>query len=236
MTQDQPLKNRIAFITGASRGIGRAAALYLAEQGAHIIALARTVSALESLDDEIKDKGGSATLIPQNLEELIKLDSLGPMLAEKFGALDIFIGNAGTLGPLTPLPHISEKDWMRVMTVNVTANFRLIRTLDPLLSASDQGRALFLTSDMAHLTEPYWGAYSTSKAALHTMVMTYAAEKKNTNLRVNLIQPGAVDTALLGQAFPGGYQGDMKSADDVAALIGDYCCAKNPEHGTTITF
>ncbi len=169
---------RIALVTGASRGIGRAMALALARRGAHVVALARTQGALDELDDEIGAMGGQATLVPCDLADFDALDRLGAALFDRFGRLDVLVGNGGILGPLTPLAHADPKDWNKVMAVNVTANWRLIRSLDPLLRASSAGRALFITSGAAHRArmKPYWGPYAVSKAALEAIARTYAAE------------------------------------------------------------
>ena len=202
------LSGRIALVTGASRGIGAAVAKALGAAGAHVILMARTIGGLEEIDDEIRAAGGSATLLPQDMSDLDKLDNLGPVIAERFGKLDILVGNAGYLGDLTPLAHMDANDWQKTITLNLDANFRLIRTLDPLLRASDAGRALFVTSGAADKAYAYWGAYSTTKAALNAMVKTYAHEVEKTNLRVNLLSPGKVDTAMLKSAFPGGVHED----------------------------
>ncbi len=196
------LSGRVALITGASRGIGAAVAKAYARAGAHVVLLARTVGALEALDDEIKAEGGTATLMPADLRDLDPLDNLGPLLIQKFGRLDIFVANAGMLGTLSPLPHAKSGDWNKVMDVNLNAHFRLTRTLDPLLRASDAGRAIYV-SDSAAEGIAYWSAYAVSKAALECLARTYAAETKLTPLRVNLIDPGAVRTALRAEAFPG---------------------------------
>src|ERR671920_773940 len=177
---DKPLSNRVAVVTGASRGIGRAAALALAEAGAHIIALARTQGALEQLDDEIRARGSSATLVPVNLKDFDAIDRLGAAIYERWGKLDILLGNAGILGELAPITHVDQPVWDEVMAINVTANYRLIRSLDPLLRASDAGRAIFVSSGAAHKCRAYWGVYSVSKAALESLVRIYAAETETT--------------------------------------------------------
>jgi NAD(P)-dependent dehydrogenase (short-subunit alcohol dehydrogenase family) len=197
------LKDRIALVTGASRGIGYATAKALAAEGAHVIALARTVGGLEDLDDEIKALGGSATLVPVDLKDFDALDRLGASIYERWGKLDILVGNAGALGKLTPVSHIKPKDWDETFAVNVTANARLIRSLDVLLRQSDAGRALFLTSGAAHKTRAYWGLYAATKAALETLVLTYANEVGTSALRVNLLNPGPVRTAMRAKAMPG---------------------------------
>ena len=199
----KPLESRVAVVTGASRGIGYSVARELAAHGAHVIALARTVGGLEELDDEIRAAGGSATLVPTDLRKHDDLDRLGAAIHERWGKLDIFVGNAGVLGKLTPVGHLETKVWDEVMAVNVTANWRLIRSLDPLLRLSDAGRAVFLTSSAAQTCEPYWGAYAASKAALEALVTTYARENDTNPLCVNLFDPGPVRTALRARAMPG---------------------------------
>ena len=216
---DKPLSNRIAVVTGASRGIGRAAALALAEAGAHIVALARTQGALESLDDEIRAKGGSATLVPVNLKDLEALDRLGAAIHERWGKLDILLGNAGILGELAPITHVDQPVWDEVMAVNVTANYRLIRSLDPLLRASDAGRAIFVTSGAAHKCRAYWGVYSISKAALEALVRTYAAETVTTPVKAMLLNPGPLRTAMRRAAMPGEDPLTLKTPEDLAPHI-----------------
>ena len=175
-----------------SRGIGYAMAKALAAEGAHIVAVARTVGGLEELDDEITGAGGSATLVPANLTDYDAIDRLGAAIYERWGKLDILCGNAGVLGKLTPLGHLEPKVWDEVMAVNVTANWRLIRSLDPLLQKSDAGRALFVSSAAAYYHSAYWGAYSVSKAALEALVRTYASECDSSSIRVNLLNPGPI--------------------------------------------
>ncbi|MBP0580992.1 SDR family NAD(P)-dependent oxidoreductase [Labrys sp. LIt4] len=197
------LKGRLALVTGASRGIGRATAVALAEAGAHVIAVARTVGALEDLDDEIREKGGAATLVPLDIKDGDGIDRLGYTLFERYGKLDILIGNAGALGAISPLGHIEPKDWDNVFAVNVTANWRLIRSFDPLLRKSDAGRAIFITSGAAWKATAYWGLYAATKAALNSMVATYAAETVNSPIRANLFSPGPVRTHMRAAAMPG---------------------------------
>ena len=197
------LKGRLALVTGASRGIGRATAVALAEAGAHVIAVARTVGALADLDDEIRQKGGAATLVPLDIKDGDGIDRLGYTLFERYGKLDILIGNAGALGAISPLGHIEPKDWDNVFAVNVTANWRLIRSFDPLLRKSDAGRAIFITSGAAWKSTAYWGLYASTKAALNSMVATYAAETVNSPIRANLFSPGPVCTHMRAAAMPG---------------------------------
>ena len=194
---------KLALVTGASRGLGRAVARALAAEGAHVILAARRTGALEELDDEIRSLGGSATLLRLDLNDGDKIDAVGPTIYERWGKLDILVGNAGILGPLSPLPHVSDDAWQSVMNVNVTANWRLIRTCDPLLRHADAGRAVFVSSGAAAAKYAYWGPYAVSKAALEALVKTYAREVVNTSVRVNLLNPGPLRTQMRAQAFPG---------------------------------
>jgi NAD(P)-dependent dehydrogenase (short-subunit alcohol dehydrogenase family) len=203
MSAQGRLAGRIAVITGASRGIGAAVAKRFAAEGAHVVLIARTVGGLEELDDAIKGAGGGATLVPLDLRELDRIDPLGPALYERFGKLDILVGNAGLLGTLGPLSHHDAKLWNEVMAVNVTANWRLIRTLEPLLKRAEAGRAIFVTSGAARKAQQFWGAYAVSKAALEMMVRTWAAELATTRVRANLLSPGAIRTSMRADAFPG---------------------------------
>jgi NAD(P)-dependent dehydrogenase (short-subunit alcohol dehydrogenase family) len=194
---------KIALVTGASRGIGRAIAKALALQGAHVVALARTKGGLEELDDEVRAAGAEISLLRLDLKDGAKIDPLGPTLYERWQRLDIFVGNAGVLGPLSPLGHISEADWSAALAVNVTANWRLLRTLDPLLRLAPAARVLFITSGAAERCRAYWGPYSASKAALNALAKTYAHEVASTNIKVNLLDPGRVRTRMRAQAYPG---------------------------------
>lgn len=212
----KPLGGRVALVTGASRGIGRAAALAFARAGAHVLALARTQGALEELDDAIREGGGTATLIPADLRDFAAIDRLSPAIRERWGRLDILLGNAGLLGELAPLPHLDPPVWDAVMAVNVSANWRLIRALDPLLRASDAGRALFLTSGAAHKATAYWGVYAVSKAALDALVRTYAAETVRTPVRVMLVSPGPLRTAMRRAAMPGEDPLTLRTPDDLS--------------------
>ena len=226
-----PLADRIALVTGASRGIGYATALALAKAGAHVVALARTVGGLEELDDAIKGLGGSATLVPLDLKDYAGIDRLGLALHERFGRLDVLVGNAGILGPLSPLAHVETKAWDEVMAVNVTANWRLIRATDQLLKFSDAGRVVFLSSGVATRPRAYWGPYAVSKAALETLARIYAAETATTNVRVNVFRPGPIRTRIRAQAMPGEDPMTLELPDKVAEKIVEMCLPSMQESG-----
>jgi len=197
------LEGRLALVTGASRGIGAAVARRFAEEGADLVLVARTVGGLEELDDAIQGMGRSATLVPLDLTDFDAIDRMGAALYERFGRLDVLVGNAGLLGELSPMHQTDPALWDCVFKVNVTANMRLIRSMDPLLRQSDAPRAMVVTSGVARVPMPFWGAYSASKAALEKMVQIYADENENFPLRVNLVDPGVVRTAMRAQAMPG---------------------------------
>lgn len=219
MKNKKPLKDRIALVTGASRGIGRALALGLAKAGAHVVVVARTIGALEELDDEIRASGGKATLLQLDIAKGDKIDQLGPTLFQRWGKLDILVANAGVLGPLSPLHHVTEDAWKQVIDVNLSANWRLIRTLDPLLKRSEAGRAVFLTSGAASGKYAYWGPYAVSKAALECLVKTYAHELEDTSVRVNLLNPGPVRTAMRAKAFPGEDPQKLPAPEELVPLV-----------------
>jgi len=226
-----PLAGRIALITGASRGIGSATALALAKAGAHVVAVARTVGGLEELDDAIRAVGGAATLVPLDLKDYAGIDRLALALHERFKRLDVLVGNAGILGPLSPLGHVEATAWDDVMAVNVTANWRLIRAMDPLLRGSDAGRAVFLTSEIAALAVAYWGPYAASKAALEVLARTYAAETATTLVRVNLFAPGPLRTRMRAQAMPGEDPMTLETPDKAAEKIVELCLPSLQESG-----
>jgi NAD(P)-dependent dehydrogenase (short-subunit alcohol dehydrogenase family) len=222
----RPLAGRVALITGASRGIGRAIALELARAGAHVIALARTQGALEDLDDEIRAAGSEATLVPCDVKDFAALDRLGAAIYERWKRLDIFVGNAGMLGPITPLAHVEPKQWDDVFAVNVTANWRLIRSLDLLLRASDAGRVVLISSGAGHKEKfnPYWGPYAASKAALDAIVRTYAAETVNVSaVKVMSTNPGPLRTRLRAQAMPGEDPQTLRTPEDFAPKVLEMC-------------
>jgi NAD(P)-dependent dehydrogenase (short-subunit alcohol dehydrogenase family) len=233
----RPLFGRIALVTGASRGIGRAVALELARAGAHIIALARTQGGLEELDDAIRAESGEATLVVCDLKDSGGLDRLGAAIYERWKKLDIFIGNGGILGPLTPLAHVDPPQWDEVLTVNVTANWRLIRSLDLPLRASDAGRVVFISSGVAHMARPYWGPYAVSKAALDALAQTYAAETEAvSNVRVMLVNPGPLRTRMRAVAMPGEDPSTLKTPEDLAPKIAALCSPEWAETGKLYDF
>jgi NAD(P)-dependent dehydrogenase (short-subunit alcohol dehydrogenase family) len=213
------LKDRIALITGASRGLGRAVAIRFAQEGAQVLLLARKLKALEAVDDSIKATGGKATLIPLDLTDGKAIDALGPSLYERFGRLDVLVGNAAILGALSPLPHIKSEHWERVFATNVTANWRLIRTLDPLLRASDAGRVIFVTSNVARSSRAYWAPYSVSKAALESLAKTYAHETADSAIKVNILDPGAIATGMRAEAYPAEDPATLRTPEDVAGAF-----------------
>jgi NAD(P)-dependent dehydrogenase (short-subunit alcohol dehydrogenase family) len=236
---ERPLTGRIALVTGASRGIGWEAARAIARAGAHVIALARTQGALEELDDAIRAEGGEATLVPCDIKDFEALDRLGGAIFARWKKLDIFVGNAGILGPVSPLSHIDPKQWDDVFAVNVTANWRLIRSLDPLLRASDAGRVVLVSSGAGHTAhfKPFWGPYATSKAALDAIVRTYAAETVNTTpVRVMAINPGPLRTQMRAAAMPGEDPETLKTPADLAPKILALCMPSWSETGKLYDF
>jgi NAD(P)-dependent dehydrogenase (short-subunit alcohol dehydrogenase family) len=232
----KPLADRVALVTGASRGIGYATAIALAKAGAHVVAVARTQGGLEELYDAIAEVGGSATGVPLDLKDYDAIDRLGATLNERYGKLDVLVANAGLLGSLSPLGHIEPKVWDDVMAVNVTANYRLIRSLDPLLQKSDAGRAVFLTSGAAWVAIAYWGVYSVSKAAVELMARIYAAETASTNLRVNIFNPGPIRTRMRATAMPGEDPMTLDVPENVAEKIVDLGLPSYTETGTLYNY
>jgi NAD(P)-dependent dehydrogenase (short-subunit alcohol dehydrogenase family) len=227
----KPLTDKIALVTGASRGIGAALALQLAEAGAHVVAVARTVGGLEELDDKIKAIGGSATLVPLDIKDMDGIARLALALYERFGRLDVMVGNAGILGVLSPLPHVEPKDFDNIFAVNVTANWQLIRTMDPLLRAAPAGRAVFVTSALSWAGRAYTGVYGASKAALDALARTYAAETATTNVKVNLFSPGPTRTRMHASGWPGVDPDTLPPPEDVAKAIVPLCTAACAETG-----
>ncbi|MBI3708145.1 MAG: SDR family NAD(P)-dependent oxidoreductase [Proteobacteria bacterium] len=228
------LAGRIALVTGASRGIGAAVAMRFAAEGAHVILVARTVGGLEEVDDAVRAAGGNATLVPLDLADHDRIDPLGPQLLQRFGRLDIFVGNAGMLGDLTPLTHLDARRWNEVMAINVTANWRLIRTLEPLLRLSDAGRAILVTSGAANMALAYWGPYAVSKAALEALTRTWAAELAKTKVRVNLLNPGPIRTAMRAQAFPGEDPASLRPPEAITDAFVELAAPECTRHGEIV--
>ena len=229
-------EGRVAVVTGASRGIGYHAAKALAAEGAHVIAIARTVGGLEELDDEIRSAGGQATLVPVDLTDFDAIDRLGAAIYERWKKLDVLIANAGILGGLSPLGHVKPKTWDKVMAMNVTANWRLLRSLDPLLRQSDAGRVVVLTSDAAHSCKAYWGPYAVSKAAVETLLRTYVAETRQTPITGMLVNPGATRTAMRAEAMPGEDPQTLPHPSEVAASLLDFVTPDNTANGQLFDF
>lgn len=220
MSTVRRLEGRIALVTGASRGIGAAAAKRLAAEGAQVVLVARTQAGLEEIDDAIRAAGGAATLLPLDLTDFAKLDQMGAALFERFKRLDILVGAAGTLGELTPVHQLSPKVWERTLAINLTANWRLIRALDPLLRRSEAGRAVFLTSGITKAPRPYWSAHGVSKAGLEYLVRTYAEEiGAITNVRANLLDPGPTRTRMRAEAYPGEDPNRLKTPETAAEAV-----------------
>ena len=237
--EPKSLAGRVALVTGASRGIGRATALALAEAGAHVVALARTQGALDELDDAIRAAGSQATLVPCDLKDGPGLDRLGQAIAARWHRLDIFVGNGGVLGPLTPLAQVEPRQWDQVLATNLTANLRLIRALDPLLRAAEAGRVVMLTSGAAHRADmkAYWGPYAITKSAIDTLVRTYAAETLNVSkVRIMAVNPGPMRTAMRAQAMPGEDPATLPTPADLAPRIVALCLPTSEETGRLYDF
>lgn len=233
----KPLNGRITLVTGASRGIGYAAAKALSAAGSHIVAIARTQGGLEALDDEIKAQGGTCSLVPMDLREFDQIDRLGGLLHERYGRLDGLLCNAGVLGDITPANHVTPKDWMRIIDVNMTAPYRLIRSFDPLLRASDAGRAVFVTSSVARAPRAYWGAYAASKSGMETFVRCWAEEiAAITNIRANLLNPGGTRTQMRAKAMPGEDPSTLPEPSDIAPLIVEMLSPDFSDHESLIHY
>jgi NAD(P)-dependent dehydrogenase (short-subunit alcohol dehydrogenase family) len=228
------LAGKVALVTGASRGIGAAVVRRFAAEGAEVVAVARTQGALEELDDEVTAAGGKLVLVPQDLREFDKIDHIAAAIYQRWGRLDVLVGNAGALGGgLSPVGHYRPQDWDEAFAVNVTANYRLIRAFDPLLRTAPSGRAMFVTSGVTQGIRPYWGAYAASKAALEVMVKTWAAEvERITALRINLVDPGIVATRMRATAFPGEDQAALAQPDDITeafVALAEPACTRHGE-------
>lgn len=240
---ERRLAGRTALVTGATRGIGRAVALALAREGAHLILTGRTSGALAEVDDEVRavtkaatGAAEGATLITLNLKHAEKVDALGPTLISRFPKLDILVANAGVLGTLSPLTHLTNDGFLDTLDVNLTANWRLIRSLDPLLQKSDAGRAIFVTSGAARAKNAYWGPYAVSKAGLEALVKTYALECASTNVRANLINPGPIRTRMRAKAFPGEDPMSLKTPEDIAPAFVRFALPTCSDNGVIFDF
>ncbi|MCW5720434.1 MAG: SDR family NAD(P)-dependent oxidoreductase [Devosia sp.] len=231
MTDNKELAGKVVLVTGASRGIGYQAAVEAARRGAHIVAVARTVGGLEELDDEIQEAGSSSTLVPLDLRDGDAIDRLGAAIFERWGHLDGLVANAGLLGVLSPVPHIKPDEFDKVMAVNVTANFRLLRSLDLLLRQSEAGRAVFVSSSSARSARPFWGLYAASKAALDAMIKSYAGELSQSNVKANIFYPGSVRTAMRAKAMPGEDPNTLPQPSAIAPQLIDLLSPKLAENG-----
>ena len=236
MTDSPRLANRVALVTGASRGIGRAVAVGLAREGAHVVLLARTTAGLEEVDDEIRAAAGTATLVTLDLRKPDKVDALGPTLYQRWGKLDILVANAGVLGPISPLPHITADAWNEVIDINLTANWRLIRSLDPLLRRADAARAVFVSSGAASGKNAYWGPYAVSKAGLEALVKTYAHEVPSTAIKVNLLNPGPVRTTMRQRAYPGENPDTLPAPEALVPMFLDLLDVGQSDSGQVYNF
>jgi NAD(P)-dependent dehydrogenase (short-subunit alcohol dehydrogenase family) len=230
------LDGTIALVTGASRGIGAAAAIELVRLGARVVITARTQGGLEETDDAIRALGGEATILPLDLRDGAQIDAIGPTLFQRFGRLDILVHNAGALGRLTPVAHIMPDDWADVVGVNLSATWRLIRTCDPLLRQSSAGRAVFVTESRARDPRAYWGAMGATKAGMEHLVLTWAQEVATTSLRVNLFDPGPVATRMRVSAFPGEDRSSLPAPEAVAPALAALCLPSEMRHADLVAF
>lgn len=238
MAEEKVLNGRIALVTGATRGIGHAIALGLAQAGAHVIALGRTQGALENLDDEIfAATGEHATLVPIDLRQPESVDPLGGVIYERWGKLDVLVGAAGVLGALTPVTHLDPKAWDHIMTVNLTANWRLIRSMDQLLRASDAGRAIFLSSSVSRKWPAFWGGYAASKAGLEAIVGCYDDEMENTTVRAICVNPGGMRTRMRAGAYPGEDPTSLPAPEEIVPLMVELARPdRDPPRGKVVSF
>ncbi|KZB62701.1 SDR family NAD(P)-dependent oxidoreductase [Thalassospira sp. MCCC 1A02491] len=234
MIDTKRLEGRVALITGASHGIGYAVAKRFAAEGAQVIAIGRNVGALEELSDEITDAGGKISLLPLDLTMFEKVDAIGPTIYERFGKLDIVVGNAGLLGEIAPVGHIDTQVFDNTVATNVTSNFRLIRTVDKLLQLSDAGRAIFVTSNASAKGRAFWGLYAATKAALEALVLSYAQELEESKVRVNLINPGRIRTKMRAEAYPGEDPETLPTPDSITDVFVDLAEASCTKHGEVV--
>ncbi|WP_336082575.1 SDR family NAD(P)-dependent oxidoreductase [Thalassospira sp. CH_XMU1448-2] len=234
MTETKRLEGRVALITGASHGIGYAVAKRFAAEGAHVIAIGRNVGALEELSDEVTDAGGKISLLPIDLTMFEKVDAIGPTIFERFGKLDIVVGNAALLGELAPVGHIDTQIFDNTVATNVTSNFRLIRTVDKLLQLSDAGRAIFVTSNASAKGRAFWGLYAATKAALEALVLSYAQELDDSKVRVNLVNPGRIRTKMRAEAYPGEDPQSLPTPDSITDVFVDLAETSCTKHGEVV--
>ncbi|MCC9625581.1 SDR family NAD(P)-dependent oxidoreductase [Thalassospira sp. MA62] len=234
MTETKRLEGRVALITGASHGIGRAVAKRFAAEGADVIAVGRNVGALEELDDEVRADGGKLVLLPLDLTMYEKIDAMGASIYERFGKLDILVGNAGLLGELAPVGHIDTQVFENTYATNVTANFRLIRSVDKLLRLSESGRAMFVTSNASAKGRAFWGLYASTKAALESLVLSYAQEMDDTKVKVNLINPGRIRTGMRAEAYPGEDPQTLPTPESITDIFVDLAEASCTKHGEIV--
>ncbi|HBK08402.1 MAG TPA: oxidoreductase [Acetobacteraceae bacterium] len=231
-----PLEGAIALVTGASRGVGAAAAIELARLGARVVITARTQGGLEETDDAIRALGGEATILPLDLREGGQIDAIGPTLYQRFGRLDILVHNAGAMGRLTPVSHILPDDWSDVVGVNLAATWRLIRTCDPLLRQAPAGRAVFVTESRAREPRAYWGAIGATKAGMEHLVLTWAQELATTKVCVNLYDPGPVATRMRANAFPGEDRSSLPQPTSVAPGLAALCLPTEQRNGELVVY
>ncbi|MHC8494161.1 SDR family NAD(P)-dependent oxidoreductase [Thalassospira sp. SM2505] len=234
MTETKRLEGRVALITGASHGIGYAVAKRFAAEGAHVIAIGRNVGALEELSDEVTDAGGKISLLPIDLTMFEKVDAIGPTIFERFGKLDVVVGNAALLGELAPVGHIDTQIFDNTVATNVTSNFRLIRTVDKLLQLSDAGRAIFVTSNASAKGRAFWGLYAATKAALEALVLSYAQELDDSKVRVNLVNPGRIRTKMRAEAYPGEDPQSLPTPDSITDVFVDLAETSCTKHGEVV--
>jgi NAD(P)-dependent dehydrogenase (short-subunit alcohol dehydrogenase family) len=235
MSVPKRLEGKVALVTGASHGIGRAIAKRFAAEGAEVIALGRNVGALEELDDEIRAEGGKVVLLPLDLTMYEKIDAMGASIYERFGKLDIVVGNAGVLGELAPVGHIDTQMFENTLAVNVTANFRLIRSVDKLLRLADAGRAIFVTSGASAKGRAYWGLYAATKAALEALVLSYAQEMDDSTVKVNLVNPGRIRTTMRAAAYPGEDPETLPTPESITDVFVDLAVEDCTRHGEIVT-
>ena len=228
---ERSLAGRVALITGATRGIGHALAIVLARAGAHVVGIGRTQGALEELDDAVRAVGSTATLVPLDMRDYAGIYRLAKALNERHQRLDVLVGNAAIGGQRSPLGHVDPAAWDEAMAVNVTANYHLIRAMDPLLRRATAGRAVFMTSGAATHARAYAGPYSVSKAALDVLARTYAAETDSTPIRVNVFNPGPTRTRMRAQVMPGEDPMTLPTPEQVAEKILDLCLPSFSETG-----